>query len=250
MLAIAVRVALVVVLVAGTGAILWQPWRGSPGAVGDRSAAEMATAMANGSLVDADGNPIDDSGAFAPVPGFGGTDANHMVRYEMPPTHETPPLPAGTTDLGWSDLWADGTMTVPSDGERIGTPDASLFPEGSTAKDVSDFFLDIGDMRAMQPEEGDIRRSLDGKRVRLAGYTTPVGFAEDETRFLLVPELGACIHVPPPPPNQIVYVEKAANTPEMFAAVWVTGTLRADPVATILADVGYRLEDVTTEPYR
>jgi uncharacterized protein len=139
---------------------------------------------------------------------------------------------------------------VPQEGDRIGTPDASLFPEGSTAEDVANFFLDIGDMRAMQPEQGGIRRDLDGKRVRLAGYTTPVGFGETETRFLLVPELGACIHVPPPPPNQIVYVGKSTPVPEMFAAVWVTGTLRAAPVATILADVGYRLEDATVEPYR
>jgi hypothetical protein len=112
------------------------------------------------------------------------------------------------------------------------------------------FFLDLQDMRSLQPMIGGLREELDGQRVRIAGYTTPVGFGEDETSFLLVPELGACIHVPPPPANQIVYVETAAGEPEMFAPVWVTGTLRADPVATILADVGYRLEDVVAEPYR
>jgi hypothetical protein len=111
------------------------------------------------------------------------------------------------------------------------------------------FFLDLQDMRSLQPMVGTIRPELDGKRVRLAGYTTPVGFGEDETAFLLVPELGACIHVPPPPPNQIVYVEEAAGAPKMFEPVWVTGTLRADPVPTILADVGYRLEDVVAKPY-
>jgi len=79
---------------------------------------------------------------------------------------------------------------------------------------------------------------------------TPVGFGEEETDFLLVPELGACIHVPPPSPNQIVLVEKPQGSPEMFAPVWVTGTLRADPTATILADAGYRIDNAVTEPYR
>jgi hypothetical protein len=249
MFAIIARAAVVLVALAGLGALVWRALEPAPGGEPAASAAEMANAMADGTLVDAAGNPVEGGGAFAPVPGMGGGDANHMVRYEMPEAKERPPLPQGVVELAWSDLWAEGQTVIPAGGERVGTPDRSLFPEGSTEKDISDFFLDIGDMRSLQPRVGAIRRELDGRRVRLAGYTTPVGFGEFETRFLLVPELGACIHVPPPPPNQILYVERARETPEMFAAVWVTGTLRADPVATILADVGYRLEDVTTEPY-
>ena len=51
-------------------------------------------------------------------------------------------------------------------------------------------------------------QSLDGKRVHIGGYVVPLDF--DATRvkeFLLVPFVGACIHVPPPPANQIVYVK-------------------------------------------
>lgn len=241
MIAIAARIAVIVVAVAGLVAVGIVALRsdgrsvaGSPGAAPETVAAQ-------------DTPPATWTPPVAPG-GFG--EAGHMVRYEMPEAEVMPPLPEGTADLSWADLWADGTLEVAAEGDRIGNPDSSQFPEGSTAEDVMNFFLDLGDMRSLQPQEGAIRAELDGRRVRLAGYTTPVGFAEDETRFLLVPELGACIHVPPPPANQIVYVEKTAGTPEMFAAVWVTGTLRAAPVATILADVGYRLEDVTTEPYR
>ena len=241
MSAIRAVVLLLAVALAALGVLVWRSLAPVPTAP---AVTDVATA------VDAAGNPVAGDGTAQPTPSFlGGGDANHMVRYEMPKGKRTPPLPAGAVDVSWSDLWADGKTVVPDRGERIGTPDKTLFPEGSTDRDVKDFFLDIGDMRAMQPPDGAIKPALDGKRVRLAGFTTPVGFGEDETRFLLVPELGACIHVPPPPPNQIVYVPTSSPVPEMFAAVWVTGTLRADPVATILADVGYRLEDVATEPY-
>ena len=234
MLAIVARLSVALVAIAGVAVVVAAPWKQSPPS----------------EFSDANGAPLADDGSFMPVPGMDGSDAMHMVRYEMPQPNAVPALPDGTSDLSWPDLWADGPFKIEAAGDRVGTPDRTLFPEGSTAEDVTNFFLDIADMRSMQMSEGAIRPELDGKRVRIAGYTTPVGFAENETSFLLVPELGACIHVPPPPPNQIVYVEKAANTPQMFAAVWVTGTLRADPIATILADVGYRLEDVTTEPYR
>lgn len=242
MIAIALRVVVVVLVIAAAIVLLVAPWQE------DR----VSERLAAGPTVGADGEPITDTGDFRPVPGFDDGNAPHeLVRYQMPAPKEVPPLPEGVVALDWTDLWAEGELVIDAAGEtRVGTPGKDLFPEGSTATDIMMFFLDLQDMRSLQPMVGTIRPELDGKRVRIAGYTTPVGFSEEETSFLLVPELGACIHVPPPPPNQIVYVAAAEGSPEMFAPVWVTGTLRADPVATILADVGYRLEDVGAEPYR
>ncbi|WP_205648845.1 DUF3299 domain-containing protein [Acuticoccus kandeliae] len=238
MLSLALRLAAVAAIMVAVIVFLVKPWELAPDA-------PVATI-----ITDADGNPIPDDGTFQPVPDFNNAAPHELVRYDMPAAKETPPLQSGAVEMSWQDLWKSGAFSLKDEnGERIGTPDKSLFPEGSTAEDVTLFFLDMQDMRSLQPLEGAIRPELDGKRVRIAGYTTPVGFEEEATSFLLVPVLGACIHVPPPPPNQIVYVDKAATTPEMFAPVWITGTLRADPVATILADVGYRMEDVTAEPY-
>lgn len=79
----------------------------------------------------------------------------------------------------------------------------------------------------------------------IAGFVTPMGFEGSKiTEFLLVPFVGACIHVPPPPANQIVYVVGfGAYRADggLLYPVWVTGTLRAQPLETGLADVGYRL---------
>lgn len=93
--------------------------------------------------------------------------------------------------------------------------------------------------------------SLDGKRVRIGGYVVPLDFdATRVTEFLLVPFVGACIHVPPPPPNQIVYVkaEKGLEVRGNFDPVWVTGTLSVTPAFTGLAEAGYSLVAEVVEP--
>ncbi|MEM9224557.1 MAG: DUF3299 domain-containing protein [Pseudomonadota bacterium] len=235
MRSIALRLMLLVAVVAAGALVLTAPWKKT----------EVAT------LMGADGETIVDDGTFRPVADSSVMTPHELVRYQMPPAEDAPALPDGVEPLVWEDLWKEGSFTMAvAEENRVGRPTRQEFPDGTTFEDMKLFFMDIADMRGLQPLIGEVRDDLDGQRVRLAGYTTPVGFGENETRFLLVPELGACIHVPPPPPNQIVYVEEAAGSPEMFAPIWVTGTLRAEPVATVLADVGYRLEDVVAEPYR
>jgi len=65
-----------------------------------------------------------------------------------------------------------------------------------------------------------------------------------------VPFVGACIHVPPPPANQIIYVkiERGFDVQGTFDPVWVTGTLNVAPTFTGLADAGYSLEAEKVEP--
>jgi hypothetical protein len=97
-----------------------------------------------------------------------------------------------------------------------------------------------------QASEGPVPvvTALDGKRVRIGGYVVSLDF--DATRvkeFLLVPFVGACIHVPPPPANQIVYVksEQGFDVSGTFDPVWVTGTLKVTTAHTGLAEAGYTL---------
>lgn len=73
---------------------------------------------------------------------------------------------------------------------------------------------------------------LDGKQVRIPGYLLPLEFdGKRVTEFLLVPYVGACIHTPPPPPNQIVHVKsKQGYVTEggLFTPVWVNGVMRTE----------------------
>ena len=101
--------------------------------------------------------------------------------------------------------------------------------------------------------EAPVVPALDGKRVRLPGFVVPL---ETDTakisEFLLVPYYGACIHVPPPPANQTVYVRlppELAFEGKPFDTIWVTGTLKVTPTSSELADAGYRIEATAIAPY-
>ena len=93
---------------------------------------------------------------------------------------------------------------------------------------------------------------LDGQRIRLPGFVVPLDFEGTETsEFLLVPYFGACIHVPPPPSNQIVYVKTVAGYPlkELFDPVWVTGEIRTEAHLNEVGDAGYTMQATIIEPY-
>ncbi|MCF7200886.1 DUF3299 domain-containing protein [Pseudomonas oligotrophica] len=88
--------------------------------------------------------------------------------------------------------------------------------------------------------------ALDGRRIRLGGYPVPLesDAAGRSTEFFLVPYPGACIHVPPPPPNQIVLVRfaKGIDLADIYAPLWVDGPLRIEPVSNDLADAAYAID--------
>jgi hypothetical protein len=93
---------------------------------------------------------------------------------------------------------------------------------------------------------------LHGKKVKIPGFVVPLeGDGEAITEFLLVPYFGACIHVPPPPPNQIVYVKFSSPIPidNLYDAVWVTGTLSTKGWQGELATVGYTLQGIEVSPF-
>jgi uncharacterized protein len=108
---------------------------------------------------------------------------------------------------------------------------------------------------ATQPVGSEVVAELNGERVRMRGFVVPIGFDGVKVKeFLLVPYVGACIHVPPPPANQIVFIEaaKPIEIGGMFEAVAVTGTLRTMAMSTELASVGYHLaaDQVESEGYK
>jgi hypothetical protein len=117
---------------------------------------------------------------------------------------------------------------------------------------------EITEKRRAQSEA--VNASLDGQNVRIPGYLLPLEYqGKQVTEFLLVPYVGACIHVPPPPPNQIVHVRpgQAVDDPGTFAPVWVDGIIKAQRRETELSlvdgaasvPVSYSLSARTVEPY-
>lgn len=99
-----------------------------------------------------------------------------------------------------------------------------------------------------------VRQELDGSAVRLPGFVVPLQTAADGkvTEFFLVPYFGACIHVPPPPPNQIVHVNYPAgyDMPDLYTPVWISGTLHTATISNAVADSAYRFDARAVEIYQ
>jgi hypothetical protein len=102
-------------------------------------------------------------------------------------------------------------------------------------------------------ENAPLENSMDNQRIRIAGFVVPLEAEGNRLReFLLVPYFGACIHVPPPPANQIIHVKTAKPVRGVRAMdpVWISGTLRAAPIGTKMGTSGYRMEAEVVEPYK
>ena len=86
---------------------------------------------------------------------------------------------------------------------------------------------------------------MDGQHVRVPGFIVPLSYDDEQrvTTFFLVPFFGACIHVPPPPPNQIIYgqFEKGSAVADIYDAYWVTGTLHTTMTENDTATSAYSL---------
>jgi hypothetical protein len=86
---------------------------------------------------------------------------------------------------------------------------------------------------------------LDGVRIRIPGFVVPLEVDEQQrvTRFFLVPYFGACIHLPPPPPNQMIYVDvkQGVKIENISDPVWVSGELTTTLVENDMATAAYSL---------
>lgn len=103
---------------------------------------------------------------------------------------------------------------------------------------------DESSMAARQPPSTGIRSDWTGKIVELSGFIVPLDHdGTAVTAFILVPFVGACVHVPPPPANQLVFVTTGTpyESSGMFEPVTVTGMFGTASRSTQLAEIGYAL---------
>ena len=137
-------------------------------------------------------------------------------------------------DLDWRDL-------MPKDDHSLPGNLAGIIPH------------DESSLAAQQPMSTGIRTDWNGQIVRLSGFIVPIDYkGTGVTAFILVPYVGACVHVPPPPANQLVFVttDKPYESSGMFEPVTVTGMFGAASTSTQLAKIGYALSADEIRPYR
>ena len=107
------------------------------------------------------------------------------------------------------------------------------------------------DYRTGEPSEE--LAALAGKLVKIPGFTVPLeDWASSATEFLLVPYVGACIHTPPPPPNQLVYIEMEDGERaklDGWNPVWVEGVLEIEMTESVYGYVGFTVAGQRVYPY-
>lgn len=140
-------------------------------------------------------------------------------------------------ELDWSDLVPAGTDNLTQRFQGMG-----ILPHD-----------EMSTLRAEQPPSTGVRADFNGQIVRIPGYIVPLDQSgTGVTEFILVPYVGACIHVPPPPANQLVFVTTSTpyESAGLFEAVSVTGRFSTASVSTQLADIGYAMTADRIAPFR
>ncbi|MDR0549744.1 MAG: DUF3299 domain-containing protein [Deltaproteobacteria bacterium] len=98
-----------------------------------------------------------------------------------------------------------------------------------------------------------VNKKMSGRAIKIPGFVVPLDFEKTEiAEFLLVPYFGACIHVPPPPPNQIVFVKAKGPLTGISAmeVVWVYGKMSLDRFQSELGGAGYTILADRVDVYR
>ncbi len=102
-------------------------------------------------------------------------------------------------------------------------------------------------------ESTNVKSEFNNTKIRLPGFVVPLEYNDDQviTEFFLVPYFGACIHVPPPPPNQIIHVKypQGLTLSALYDPFWIEGTMKTELVQNSLATSAYALDASNIAPY-
>ena len=139
------------------------------------------------------------------------------------------------TEITWDDL-------IPP-----GVPYSEIIGEGEIDM-INDTWKPVFDKNATK-----LNPKLNGAYIKMPGYIIPIDISSaGVTSFVLVPYVGACIHTPPPPPNQLVFVTTVEPWPndDLWDPVWVTGKMQHDFQDTEVAQTGYLLKADLMEVFK
>ncbi len=187
--------------------------------------------------------------AAAPVPppaqaqsGSGPNDGPYVLGGRLPQAAPATPPDAGYREIEWERLVPPGWDPM----KALGALDFNAMSDSDPRAMIA--------LRQLQDawKDAPVNEALDGSPVRIAGFVVPLDNHRDEMKeFLLVPYFGACIHVPPPPSNQIIHVVPPAPVKGIRAmdAVWVSGRMTIARADTAMGSSGYRMSGDAVQAY-
>lgn len=200
-------------------------------------------------------------------------DSKDVAQVSQAPENQTASYgliadPNGITELKWDDLmpigedevlaqlyetyYQDLRRDMVSRSQRL--QDVNSNREGKAGVDVS-ALISEGAVNDTMDQIGtfNVVEELNGLSVRIPGYVVPLDFNSDGvySEFLLVPYFGACLHTPPPPPNQIVYVKAnpSAKIASIYEPVWIEGIMKTGQFESDTEDSAYELSLSNIEAY-
>lgn len=166
-----------------------------------------------------------------------------------------PAAAAGYQQVEWPDLIPDDDL------KALQNPPENLVAaeEGELGDAIaSNLALTLNPDRELSAYEKaltsrNIKPEFNHKKIRIPGFIVPLAFSEQQavTEFFLVPFFGACMHLPPPPPNQIIYATKqpGVDVNRLMDAFWLEGTLLTQSVENPAATAAYTLMVDKVTPY-
>ncbi|GJM13096.1 MAG: hypothetical protein DHS20C12_14990 [Pseudohongiella sp.] len=154
--------------------------------------------------------------------------------------------PDDVVALKWEDLMSEADLDAILNAPEVSHDGYGWEDQLKTSAPGEDAFA-----KALQ--SFDVNPDLIDKRILLPGFIVPTAYNDERlvTEFFLVPFFGACIHVPPPPPNQIIHVsfEAGLDLESMYEAYYVLGELNSTIVRNDLAESAYSLNAEKVEVF-
>jgi hypothetical protein len=149
----------------------------------------------------------------------------------------------------------DGSLEdqLPKPGEASLSPDEGN-TEDQVAQQIKDAIASASDSRYQQALVSTrIKEEFKDQSIRMPGFIVPLEFDAEQTvtQFFIVPYFGACIHSPPPPPNQTVFATFAqgVDLDLIYDPFWFSGTLTTSITEKETATSAYSLSVDSIEPY-
>lgn len=157
-----------------------------------------------------------------------------------------PTLAANYEEIDWVALMPEDDLSA-----LLNRPEfLNDIADGSAADSVDDFASkQLEDEQAQRYQQALVStrviEAFDGKAIRIPGFIVPLEQNDEQkaTAFFVVPYFGACLHMPPPPPNQILYVEyeEGIAVENLYDPYWFEGTVKIDNHESALGTSAYSL---------
>lgn len=178
-----------------------------------------------------------------------------LTYLEKQMTPESEVLPSSAfMQTEWTDLLPeddlDALLSPPSYLDDIVDGSAEDILSNTLKSEVTD----SGDDRYQQALiSTNVKAIVNNAPIKIPAFIVPLEFDDDQnvTQFFMVPFFGACLHLPPPPPNQTIFVNypQGLKLESLYDAYWISGIIKTSLVENDIATAAYSMEMHAFELY-